>query len=164
MDAANSFAVNNGNLYVALVAPAVAPGVSDNIVLALRGIYTIPDSNNGMVDVGAASWGIDNTACVKLENLGVTFNADRNRAVSNGSFEGLGVGRVNIDVTLGLQNDHIWVVKAEFIFSLVRVRSFLNHARILGVLHGLISPATVAAVIPIEETGAINQLLDREHI
>lgn len=67
-------------------------------------------------------------------------------------------------MTTGLKNGHVGVVEAELILSLVGVVPILYHAGILGILHCLISPTSIAPIIVVVEAGTVNQLLDREQV
>jgi len=95
-DTGGSF--NGGDHDVTLISPSWSPGVSDDVVL-LSILNTISDGGDGVIEVGSASGGVENTTGVTLESHSVGLNGHGNWSLSNSSDE-LG-GRSWLNVSVG---------------------------------------------------------------
>ena len=73
LDAANTLAVNGSDLDVAAVAPGSAPRVSHDVVL-YAALSSVADGSDGVVKIGTASGGVENSAMVHLEDRFVGFD------------------------------------------------------------------------------------------
>ena len=91
LDTADTFAFNGSDLDVTLVTPSCTPGVSYDVVLFTT-LSSVTNSGDGVVKVGTASSGVENTAVVHLEDRLVGFDGDGNDTLVKGGHElGLGV-------------------------------------------------------------------------
>jgi len=162
LDTADALAVNDGKLDVALVSPGGVPGVLDEpVVLAVLGAPS--DGEDGVVEVGSALGGVEDTAGVGLEDHFVGLNGDS---------EGLGVeGRLHLGDVVGGDEGVLGDVDSGGRGLLVVASSDLTATGGVGVdrlelglvglvvLESLVLPATVATVVG---GGAGNELLLRE--
>merc|ERR1712070_833685 len=81
-DTGGSF--NSGDHDVTLISPSWSPGVSDDVVL-LSILNTISDGGDGVIEVGSASGGVENTTSVTLEGHSVGLDGNGNWSLSDGS-------------------------------------------------------------------------------
>lgn len=81
-DTSGSF--NGGDHDVTLISPSWSPGVSDDVVL-LSILNTISDGGDGVIEVGSASGGVENTTGVTLEGHSVGLDGNGNWSLSDGS-------------------------------------------------------------------------------
>jgi len=148
LDTADTLAIDGGDLDVALVTPGGAPRVSDDVVvLAGGGISAIADGGDGVVEVGTAGGGVEDTRLVHLENELVSLDGDGGWGLGDGGLElldgvGLDVGVArDLDLLEGLVGlagaggasaRGVWVVRHQFIWVG------------LEVVEGRVLPATVA--------------------
>lgn len=131
LDTADTLAINGGDLDVTLITPAGAPRVSDDVVLLARGgISAVADSSDGVVKVGTAGGGVEDTGLVHLEDELVGLNGDGSWLEGDGGLEGrdgvgldVGVAR-DLDLLEGLVRGAgaggagargVWVVRVQFI-------------------------------------------------
>ena len=149
LDTADTSTVDGGDLDVTLITPGGAPRVSDDIVvLASLGISAITNGSDGVVEVGTALGGVEDTGLVHLEDELVGLNGDGSWLLGNGGLElvdgvGLDVGVArDLDLLEGLVGlagaggtgaRGVWVVSHQFI------------GVGLQVVEGRVLPTTVAA-------------------
>lgn len=106
LDTADTSSVNGGDLNVSLVSPRGSPGVSDDVVV-LSALGSVSNGGNGVIELGSASGGVQNTGGVVLEDSLVGLDGDRNWLLVDGSLElrdgsGWDVGVVlNLNLSLG---------------------------------------------------------------
>jgi len=86
LDTTDALTFDDGDLDVAHVSPRTGPGVSHDVVLFAI-LSSIADSSNGVIEVGAALRGIEDTIHVLLENWFVGLDGHRHWGFSNGSLE-----------------------------------------------------------------------------
>ena len=103
MDTADTEAVNGSDLDVALISPGSSPGVSNEVVfLAVLG--SVSDSGDGVIELGSASGGVEDTGLVLLEDGSVGLNSHGDWLLGNGGLKlvnGLGWGGlVRLDINL----------------------------------------------------------------
>lgn len=149
LDTADTSTVDGGDLDVTLITPGGAPRVSDDIVvLASLGISAITNGSDGVVEVGTALGGVEDTGLVHLEDELVGLNGDGSWLLGNGGLElvdgvGLDVGVArDLDLLEGLvglagaggtSTRGVWVVSHQFIWVSLQV------------VEGRVLPTTVAA-------------------
>jgi len=91
LDTADTLAFNGSDLDVSLVTPGSAPRVSHDVVLFTT-LGSVTNSSDGVVKIGTAGSGVENTAVVHLEDRLVSFNGDGDDTLVEGGNElGLGV-------------------------------------------------------------------------
>jgi len=96
-DTGGSF--NGGDLDVTLISPVWSPGVSDDVVV-LSFMVSVSDGGDGVIHVGSASGGVEDSSGVTLESNFVGFDGDGDWSLGD-SGQKLG-GRVGLDgVDLG---------------------------------------------------------------
>jgi len=94
-DTGGSF--DGGDHDVASISPVWSPGVSDDVVV-LSVLVSISDSGDGVIEVGSASGGVENTTGVTLEGRSVGFDGNRDWSSGNSSHElGSRVGSDGVD-------------------------------------------------------------------
>jgi hypothetical protein len=77
LDTADTGSADGGDLDVTFVTPSSTPGVSDDVVVKVGGgIVSITDGGNGVIEVGSASGGVENTGLILLEDSLVSLNGD----------------------------------------------------------------------------------------
>jgi len=90
---------NGGDHDVTLISPVWSPGVSDDVV-RLSVLVSISDSGDGVIELGSASGGVENTTGVTLESHLVGFDGNRDWSLGDSSKKL--AGRVGLDgVDLG---------------------------------------------------------------
>ena len=94
-DTGGSF--NSGDHDVTLISPSWSPGVSDDVVL-LSILNTVSDGGDGVIEVGSASGGVENTTGVTLESHLVGLNGNGNWSLSDSSDELSGRSWLNVVV------------------------------------------------------------------
>ena len=75
---------DSGDLDVTLISPGSSPGVSNDVEI-LGSIVTISDSGNGVIELGSAGSGVDNTGGVTLEDASSGTNGNGSWSASDGS-------------------------------------------------------------------------------
>ena len=86
LDTADTSTVDGGDLDVTLVTPRGRPGVSDDVVL-LTVLGTIADSGDGVVEVGTALLGVEDTTGVHLEDGLVGLDGDGDWLLGDGGLQ-----------------------------------------------------------------------------
>ena len=81
---------NGGDHDVTLISPVWSPGVSDDVV-RLSVLVSISDSGDGVIELGSAGGGVNNTGGVTLEDTGSGADGDGGWSTSDGSLK-LGSG------------------------------------------------------------------------
>ena len=155
MDTADTLSSDGSDLDVSLVSPGSSPGVSNEVVL-LAVLGSVTNSGDGVVELGSAEAGVQNTGLVLLEDGSVGLNGDGNWLLGNGGLEL--VNRLSWDGLVGL-NAHLSGVLGSFAGSssggvgvvVLEVLSLL-----LGVDESVGLPSTVASV---GGSIAVNELL-----
>ena len=145
LDTADTLSSDGSDLDVSLVSPGSSPGVSNKVVL-LAVLGSITNSGDGVVELGSAEAGVQNTGLVLLEDGSVGLNGDGNWLLGNGGLEL--VNRLSWDGLVGL-NAHLSGVLGSLAGSssggvgvvVLEVLSLL-----LGVDEGVGLPSTVASV------------------
>jgi hypothetical protein len=79
-------AFNGGDHDVTFVTPRCTPGVSDDVVV-LTVLLSVSDSGDGVIEVGSALGGVEDTLSVTLEGSGVSFYSDGDWSSGDGSHE-----------------------------------------------------------------------------
>jgi len=80
LDTADTFSepsILSGDVNVTTFSPSWSPGVSDDVV-GLSVFSSESDSSDGVIELGSASGGVQDTTGVTLEGLGVGFNSNGN--------------------------------------------------------------------------------------
>jgi len=106
-DTGGSF--NSGDHDVTSISPSWSPGVSDDVV-RLSVFVSESDSSDGVIEVGSASSGVQDTTGVTLESNFIGFDGNRDWSLGNGG-QKLG-GRVGLD-GVNLSNVDCWRSLAE---------------------------------------------------
>ena len=145
MDTADTLSFDGGDLNVSLVSPGSTPGVSDEVVVLSR-LGSVSDGSDGVVELGSAEGGVQDTGFVLLEDGSVGLNGHGHWLLGNGGLE-LGNrlswdGLVGLDINLsgvlgslaGSGSSGVGVVALEVLGLL------------LGVDEGAGLPSTVASV------------------
>ena len=155
LDTANTLSWLGGDSDVAILTPRSSPGVSHDVKV-LTSLRAIADSGDGVIELGSAFAGVQDTGLIHLEDSLVSLNGDRDWALSDGSLQlvnGLGSDVVDLgneNLTLGGISlalailGVVWVVR----LSLLLVG--------LEVGHGVLLPSTIASIGLLV---AVNQLL-----
>merc|ERR1719223_85563 len=86
LDTADTLSIDSSDLDVTLVSPGSGPGVTDDVVL-FTSLGSISDSSDGVVKVGSAGGGVEDTALVLLEDGSVSLNGDGDDTLVDGSLE-----------------------------------------------------------------------------
>lgn len=162
LDTANTFALNGSDLDVSLVSPGGTPRVTDDVVF-LSTLGSVSNGSDGVIEVGTAGGGVEDTASVLLEDGSVGLDGDGDDGLGDGSLElsnavawHVGDGRDLGGGTLELGGDAssgntstrgVWVGGLEGLSLLLKI------------LEGLVLPSTIATVVGL---GAGNKLLLRE--
>jgi len=146
-DTGGSF--NSGDHDVTLISPSWSPGVSDDVVL-LSILNTISDGGDGVIEVGSASGGVENTTGVTLESHLVGLNGNGNWSLSDSSDELS--GRSWLNVVVGGNVDG-WISdlgrlagSGLSVSGGVWVLGFKNLSVLLDVFHTLVLPTTLASI------------------
>ena len=85
LDTADTVAIDDGELDVALVTPGGVPGVLNQpVVQSGSGVVTPADSEDGVIESGSAFSGVEDTAGVGLEHVLVGLNGDGKRLGGKG--------------------------------------------------------------------------------
>ena len=145
LDTADTNSVNGGNLDVSLVSPGGTPRVSDDVVV-LGSIVSVSDGGDGVIKLGSARLGVEDSGLVELEDGSVGLDGDGNWLSSDGGLElrdgsGSNVGVLgNTNLTLGGRvlagsiSSSVWIVRLE----LLSVG--------LGVVESVGLPSTIASI------------------
>lgn len=149
LDTADTSSVDGGDLDVSFVSPGWAPGVSNDVVV-LSSLGSVSDGGDGVVKLGSAGWGVENTAVVELEDGLVGLDGDGDDSLVEGSLElrnavawHVGVssdsdftlsGEGGVAVSSLSGSGGVWVVLLESLWVLFKV------------LEGLVLPSTSASV------------------
>ena len=155
MDTADTLSIDGGDLDVSLVSPGSTPGVSDEVVVLAR-LGSISDSGDGVIEVGSAGSGVEDTTGISLEDKLVGLDGHGDWGEGNGGLE-LG-NRVGWDVVVR-SNVHLSGVLGIFagsVNSVVGVVSLELLSGLLGVGEGGILPSSIASV---GSGVAVNELL-----
>jgi len=155
LDTADSDAWDGGDLDVSLVTPGSSPGVSDKVVV-LSALSSVADGGHGVIELGSASGGVENTTGVHLEHGSVGLEGHGHWGGGDGGLEGIdggwGHGLVGLHVNLsGVLGGLARSISGGVGVVVLEVLSLL-----LGVLEGVLLPSTVASVGGVV---AINELL-----
>ena len=146
LDAADASAVDGSDSDVTLLTPGLAPRVPDDVVV-LTVLGAIADGGDGVVEVGAASGGVEDAGLVKLEGELVGLDGDGDGLLGDGGLElGDGVGGdVRVVVNEVLLEGGIGLAGAgDAGAGSVRVVGLELVGGGLEVLEGGVLPATVA--------------------
>jgi hypothetical protein len=145
LDTADTNSVNGSDLDVSSISPRGTPGVSDEVVL-LSTLGSVSDSGNGVIELGSAGGGVEDSTGVHLEDGSVGLNGDGSWSLGNGCLKlahgfggNVGVGG-NSDLTLG------GGVLAGSISGGVWVGSLELLTVGLGIGEGVVLPSTLASV------------------
>ena len=163
LDTADTVSGGSSELDVALVTPGGVPGVLDEpVVLATLG--AVADGKDGVVEVGSALVGGEDTGLVGLEDVLVGLNGDSEGLgvegshhlgwggwgdVNVGGNSNIGGGALVVSASASLAGaGGVWVDGLE-----------LGVVAILVVLVGAVLETTIAAVVAVLDVGAVNELL-----
>lgn len=86
LDTADTLSFDSSDLDVTLVSPGSGPGVTDDVVL-FTSLGSVSDSSDGVVKVGSAGGGVEDTALVLLEDGSVSLNGDGDDTLVDSSLE-----------------------------------------------------------------------------
>lgn len=152
LDTANTVSVGKADSDVSFVTPVSAPRVLYNVV-----VFSITDSENGVVKVSAAPIGNDTAGVVTKHSL-VSLNSNSNWTSVQGSFE---VSKANRNGEVARNDsDSVGVINSAALVSrFIRVVCLLNSGVLLTVFENIVLPATSAAEV---EFDAVHVLLLRE--
>lgn len=101
LDSADSDgSLNSGDVDVSTNSPAGSPGVSDDVVILGSGSAP-SDGGDGVIEVGSASGGVEDSTGVSLESKSVGLNGDRDWSEGDGILEGLSGSGLNVVVSFG---------------------------------------------------------------
>jgi hypothetical protein len=155
LDTADTFTGNGGNLDVSLKSPRSSPGVSNEVVVLAR-LGSVTNGGDGVVEVGSAELGVQDSGFVGLEHGSVGLNGDGNWSLGNGGLQL--VDGLSWDGGIGLDIDLSGVLggSAGLVNGLVDVVVLEVLSLLLGVDEGVGLPTTVASV---GGGVAINELL-----
>jgi len=145
LDTADTNTIDGGDVDVALVSPRSTPGVSDNVVV-LSIAVSITNGGDGVIKLGSASSGVEDTRSVALEDGSVGLDGNGGGSGGDGSLEvgnGSGTnGGDGLDVDLALGG----IVLASSGSGSVWVSSLELLAVSLDVVHGVGLPTTLATI------------------
>lgn len=138
MDTADTKSFDSSHSDITTFTPASTPGVSDDVVV-LPIAVSITDGGDGVIEVGSAGGGVENTTGISLESGSVSFNCNRDWSLCDSGHE-LG-GRVSLDGLDGT-NESFWSSLAFAVSSLsvssgVWVFSFGSLTVLCNVVHGI---------------------------
>ena len=155
LDTADTWSVNGGDLDVSLVSPVLGPGVSDEVVV-LATLGSVSNGGDGVVEVGSAVWGVQNTTRVSLEDELVGLNGNGGWSLGDGGLEL--VDRVGWDVSVGLHVNLTLVlgVLARSVSGGVDVIRLEVLGILLSVVEGGMLPSSIATI---GDGVAVNELL-----
>jgi len=147
---------------VTLLTPAGTPRVADDVVVNTV-LGTITDSEDTVVELSTALGG-DDTTSVELEGSTRSSKSNGDGLLSNSSSEGSSTlldGLITVEV-LGRDDDVSLGSRASLVTSLVGVRSKGSSTVVTEVLKGAVHQTTVATLVLVLATSAVNKLLLRE--
>jgi len=155
LDTADTDTWDGGDLDVSLVTPGGTPGVSNEVVV-LAGLGSVTNGGDGVVELGSARSGVEDTSGVHLEHGSVGLEGHGHWGGGDGGLEGIdggwGHGLVGLHVNLsGVLGGLARSISGGVGVVVLEVLSLL-----LGVLEGVLLPSTVASVGGVV---AINELL-----
>ena len=149
LDTADTLSVDSSDLDVSIVSPSWSPGVSNDVVI-LSTFGTVSNGSDGVVEASSASWSVEDTAVVKLEDGFVGFDGDGDNSLVKGGLKlrdtvGWNVGvSSDADVTLssksGVAVSSLSGSGSVWIFALKSLWVSLE------VLEGLVLPSTLTSV------------------
>lgn len=147
LDTADTWAITVvGNLEVSLVTPGGGPGVLDEVVVLSRGISSVSDGEDTVVELGSALGGVEDTGLVGLEDSLVSLDGDGGGAGFDGGHEGLlGVGG-DLDESGGIELSGVGGLSAGSVSSGVWVVGLELGLVVLVPLEGTSHGATVATL------------------
>jgi len=155
LDTADTGTFDGGDLDVSSISPGSTPGVSDEVVV-LSVLGSVSDSGDGVIEVGSAGSGVEDTTGISLEDELVGLDGHGDWGEGDGGLElGNGVGwdvvvRSNVDLA------GVLGIFAGSVNSVVGVVSLELLGGLLGVGEGGILPSSIASV----GSGiAVNELL-----
>jgi len=155
LNAADAITFNGHDVDVSLVTPGNVPRVSHDVVFLACGVFGVPNDCHGMVDVGCACGGVDDTGLVAKEYSIVCSHKSRNWTLSNGSKQVSSSSCRNL-VVVSDSYSTSGISLALPLFSLVWV-ILSGHLRMfLQVIEGVVVPTSIATC---RCSVAINQLL-----
>ena len=149
--------ITGGEVYVAFLTPAWAPGVlhNESFVATNSGVA---DSQHSVVQAITAS-ALDDTRAVELEDVFISFDGDRDWRGNQGSLEGIGVlGSDKVWATVGLDSNSLLEL-AGVVFSSVWVGELEFETVVSSVGEGLNWITTIATVVVLV---TVDDLLLRE--
>jgi hypothetical protein len=163
LDATDALAFGNTDLEVAVDTPRWSPAVLDEVVLTGDVVSAVADSEDTVVELGAAAIRSDNTTSVMLEHGLVSLNGHRHGLVVKSSLQRDGI--VQSHIVEGLDADdaitYNGLALAEEFLSLVRVLGLRFDECALSVREGIVHESTSAAHIS-SALVAVDELLLRE--
>jgi len=86
LDTADTLSIDGSDLDVTFVTPGSTPGVSHDVVVFTT-LGSVSNSGDGVIKVGTASSGVENTAVVHLEDRLVSLDGHSDNILLKGSFE-----------------------------------------------------------------------------
>ena len=163
LDAADTGTVDDGELDVALVTPGGVPGVLDEPVV-LTVLSAVADGEDGVVEAGAATGGVEDTRLVGLEDELVSLDRDGKGLLGESGLHLAGAGGGHSQVVRDSDGGSAGlIVLAGVVSAGVGVdRLELGLVTILVVVVGLLLKATAATVVAVLSGSAVNELLLRE--
>ena len=86
LDTADTGTFDGGDLDVSSISPGGTPGVSDEVVVLAR-LGSVSDSGDGVIEVGSAGSGVEDTTGISLENELVGLDGHGNNGKVNGGLQ-----------------------------------------------------------------------------
>ena len=145
LDTADTWSFDGSDLDVSSISPGGTPGVSDEVVVLAR-LGSVSNSGDGVIEVGSAGGGVEDTSGISLEDELIGLDGHGDWGLGNGSLElgnGVGwdvlvVGNVDLSGVLG-----IFAGSVNSVVGVVRLKLLSG---LLGVLEGGILPSSIASV------------------
>lgn len=158
LDTADTWAVNDGDVDIAIDTPERAPGVSHDVVGSIDAISAITNDNDGVVHIEAARVGVKDTAGVELEDKGVSFECDRDWTQCHCCHHIGSIVLHYVGSALRSSNYSFVIILAFLSLSCVVILNFAIHAEISGIIESSIFITAIAALTSIV-VAAIDELL-----
>lgn len=156
LDTADTLSVLNTDSDVTLITPPGVPRVLDEVVRSTIQ-STVTNSEDGVVKRVTTGGSSDDTRVVVLVDRSVSLNGDGNGLLVKSGLELGGGVSFNGGVAGGTNTTSVRVLLARTVFASVSVVRLVGESVALGILVGIVLPATVATIVTV--SGAVNELL-----
>lgn len=155
LDTADTGSTDDLQLHVSLISPGGTPRVSHDPVADATG-GSVSDHTDGVIEVGSARGGVEDSTSVGLEGGSVGLDEDGDGLLVEGGLDGVNVLGGGHLVAGGLDAGSSVVVSARSVFTGVGVGVFGHGVSTLVVIEGFVLPSSTASMVLL---GAINELL-----